>query len=89
MSGCQGASYRKHSAGRASLAEGLARLFIFGFSGYLGSETAVSTGAGADAVFLKSFTLASSDVVTRLSSSAGLLRNMKKIVLETLSFLSA
>jgi len=39
--------------------------------------------------FLKSFTLASSDVVTRMSSSAGLLRNMKRIVPETPSFLSA
>ena len=43
---------------------------------------AVSTGAGAEAVFLKSFTLASSDVVTRMSSFAGLLRNMKKMVPE-------
>lgn len=88
MSGCQRASYRNHSAGRASLAEGRARLFFSGFSGHLGSETAVSTGAGAEAVFLKSFTLASSDVVTRMSSFAGLLRNMKKMVPETPSFLS-
>lgn len=60
-------------------AEGLARLFFLILAA--GSETAVSTRAGAEAVFLKSFTLASSDVVVVMSSSAGLLRNMKKIIL--------
>lgn len=78
------ASYRNHSAGRASLAEGLARLFFWVLWPPLGSETAIS--GWQESVFLKSFTLASSDAVTRMSSSAGLLRNMKKIILDYTKF---
>lgn len=77
--------------------EGQERLLFSGISGHLVSKTAISTWAGAEAVFQRSFSLISSNLAARMLSDAGLINNMRELslikwsteILETPSFFSA
>lgn len=63
--------------GASPLAEGPAKILFSGISGHLGSETAVPLGL-EKRLFFKDPSHLFPDLVARLPSAAGLVRNMRK-----------